>query len=200
MKTKPVLRLATLVSLSLALFSFSKPSPVKFKVDTQSSTLTWTGKKVTGQHTGTIAIASGELTAEGKIIKDGTFEIDLNSLAVSDIKDPKDNSKLVGHLKSEDFFAVSKYPKANFVIGFISPKSGNDYTIKGKLTIKGKTNEIEFPATITNDGKSITATAKIIVNRAKYDIRYGSKSFFDNLGDKVIYDDFELDLKLVASL
>jgi polyisoprenoid-binding protein YceI len=144
------------VPLSLAAFfaflAFIIPPPAsKFKVDTKASTLTWLGKKVTGQHTGTIGISSGELIGEGKSIKEGSFEIDVNSLTVTDIADPGSNAKLVGHLKADDFFGVSKFPKATFVISSISPKSGNDYTVKGKLTIKGKTNDIEFPAVITND-------------------------------------------------
>ncbi|MBX2897346.1 MAG: YceI family protein [Cyclobacteriaceae bacterium] len=200
MKTKTIFNLAVLALFAITFFSFTEPpAPVKFKVDAQASSLTWTGKKVTGQHTGTIAIASGELTADGKLLKEGTFEIDVNSITVTDITDKDGNAKLVGHLKSDDFFGASKFPKASFVLTSLTQKSGNEYAVKGKLTIKGKTNEIEFPATIINDGKKVTATAKIVVDRTKYDIRYGSKNFFDNLGDKAIYDDFELDLKLVAN-
>jgi polyisoprenoid-binding protein YceI len=183
-----------------AFLAFIVPPPTsKFKVDTKASTLTWLGKKVTGQHTGTIGISSGELVGEGKSIKEGSFEIDLNSITVTDITDPGSNAKLVSHLKADDFFAASKFPKAAFVISSISPKSGNDYTVKGKLTIKGKTNDIEFPATISNDGKQVTANAKIVVDRTKFDIRYGSKTFFENIGDKAISDEFELTLKLVAN-
>ncbi|MBN8575998.1 MAG: YceI family protein [Cytophagales bacterium] len=200
MKTKTIFSLAVLALFAITFFSFTEPPALaKFKVDPQASSLTWTGKKVTGQHTGTIAIASGELTADGKLVKEGTFEIDVNSLTVTDITDKDSNAKLVGHLKSDDFFGTTKFPKASFVLTSLTQKSGNEYLVKGKLTIKGKTNDVEFPATIVNDGKKVTATAKIIVDRTKYDIRYGSKSFFDNLGDKAIYDDFELDLKLVAN-
>ena len=201
MKTKINLNYVPLsLAAVFAFLAFIIPPPAsKFKVDTKASTLTWLGKKVTGQHTGTIGISSGELIGEGKSIKEGSFEIDVNSLTVTDIADPGSNAKLVGHLKADDFFGVSKFPKATFVISSISPKSGNDYTVKGKLTIKGKTNDIEFPATITNDGKKVTANAKIVVDRTKFDIRYGSKTFFENIGDKAISDEFELTLKLVAN-
>ena len=201
MKTKINLNYVPLsLAAVFAFLAFIIPPPAsKFKVDTKASTLTWLGKKVTGQHTGTIGISSGELIGEGKSIKEGSFEIDVNSLTVTDIADPDSNAKLVGHLKADDFFGVSKFPKATFVISSISPKSGNDYTVKGKLTIKGKTNDIEFPATITNDGKKVTANAKIVVDRTKFDIRYGSKTFFENIGDKAISDEFELTLKLVAN-
>jgi len=201
MKTKPVLSIAALTLVTFLFVAFVAPPPVtKFKADVKSSSLLWTGKKVTGQHNGTISLSSGELIAEGKTIKGGSFEIDVTSLAVTDLTDKSYNDKLVTHLKSDDFFGATKYPKATFTIASVSPNSGDQYLIKGDLTIKGKTNPIEFSATIVLTDKQVTAKAKIIVNRAKYDIRYGSKSFFDNLGDKVIYDDFELDLNLVATL
>jgi polyisoprenoid-binding protein YceI len=198
MKTKFIFVIAVL-AISISFLSFvGPPAIIKYKVDTKQSTLLWTGKKVTGQHNGTISIASGEFAAEGNLIKEGTFEINVASLTDSDITDAEGNAKLVKHLKSDDFFGVEKFPTANFVITSVAPKSGNEYIVKGNLTIKGKTNEIEFPAVIVTEGKSVIATAKITVDRSKYDIRYGSRSFFDNLGDKYIYDEFELDLKLVG--
>lgn len=200
MKTKTIYSLAVLALFALTFFAFTEsPTVAKFKVDPQASSLIWTGKKLTGQHTGTIAIALGELTTDGKLVKEATFEIDVNSITVTDITDNDGNAKLVGHLKSDDFFGTTKFPKASFVLTSLTQKSGNEYLVKGKLTIKGKSNDIEFPATIVNDGKKVTATARIVVDRTKFDIRYGSESFFDNLGDKVIYDDFELELKLVAN-
>ena len=197
MKTKTIAVLLTF--LAAVNFSFAPPAPVKYKVDTKQSTLLWTGKKVTGQHNGTISIESGELVADDKSIKEGSFNIDVKSITVTDLTDATSNQKLVNHLKNDDFFGVEKFPTASFALTSATLRSGNEYLVKGRLTIKGKTNDIEFPATISKDGKTIVATAKITVDRAKYDIRYGSKSFFDNLGDKYIYDDFELDLKLVAS-
>ncbi|HEY9047297.1 MAG TPA: YceI family protein [Ohtaekwangia sp.] len=200
MKNAHLFRATIFALMVVTLLSFTKPAPVKFKVDPKASTLVWTGKKVTGQHTGTVPLSAGELTTEGKIIKQGTFEIDLASLTVTDLKDAGANGKLVGHLKNEDFFNVAKFPKATFTIASVTPKAGDEYIVKGKLTIKGITNDIEFPATIKNDGKKLTAKAKIVVDRTKYDIRYGSSSFFDNLGDKAISNDFELDLDLVAGV
>jgi len=199
MKTKPVLSFALIILFISSLVSFANPPAAsKFKVDTKASTLVWTGKKFTGQHTGNVQLSSGELTAEGKTVKQGTFEIDLNTITSTDVTDPNYNAKLIGHLKNDDFFGVDKFPKASFVITSITPKSGDEYQVKGKLTIKGITNDIEFPATIKNDGKKLNATAKITVDRSKYNIRYNSASFFENLGDKVIDDEFLLDLNLVA--
>ena len=199
MKTKSIFNIAlAILSISSLLAFTNPPATTKYKVDTKSSTLAWTGKKFTGQHTGNVQLSSGELIAEGKTVKQGNFEIDLNTITSTDVTDPNYNAKLVGHLKNDDFFGVDKFPKASFVLSSITPKAGDEYFVKGKLTIKGITNDIEFPATIKNDGKNLNATAKIIVDRSKYNIKYNSSSFFENLGDKVIYDDFELDLNLVA--
>jgi polyisoprenoid-binding protein YceI len=199
MKTKSLFYTSFVAFIITTLFAFTTPpATTKFKVDTKSSTLVWTGKKFTGQHTGNVQLSSGELVAEGKTVKQGNFEIDLNTITSTDVTDPTYNAKLIGHLKNDDFFGVDKFPKASFVLSSITPKTGDEYLVKGKLTIKGITNDIEFPAIIKNDGKKVNATAKIIVDRSKYNIKYNSASFFENLGDKVIYDDFELDLNLVA--
>ncbi len=199
MKTKSIFQFAYAFLLITSLFAFTNPpATTKYKVDTKASTLVWTGKKFTGQHTGNVQLSSGELISEGKAVKQGNFEIDLTTITNTDVTDATYNAKLVGHLKNDDFFGVDKFPKASFVVSSITPKSGSDYLVKGKLTIKGITNDIEFPAVIKNDGKKVTATAKVIIDRSKYNIKYNSASFFENLGDKVIYDDFELDLNLVA--
>ena len=147
--------MTTLSLLALAAFtlSFTELPPAKYQVDTKASTLVWTATKVTGSHTGTAPLQGGDLVAEGKVVKHGTFDIDLSSLTVTDIKDPSSNAKLTGHLKSEDFFNTAAHPKASFAISSVTPKSGDDYAIKGKLTIKGITKDIEFPATVKLEGK-----------------------------------------------
>ncbi|ASZ09951.1 YceI family protein [Chitinophaga pendula] len=169
-----------------------------YHVDVQHSQLTWTGHKVTGQHSGNIAVSKGDFNVENNKVKSGSFQLDTRSITVTDITDKDGNSKLLGHLKGDDFFAVEKYPSAAFVTTSITPGSGNSYDVKGKLTIKGITQDISFPATITVDNNQLVAKANIKVDRTKYDIKFHSKRFFDNLGDKVIYDDFDLDITLVA--
>jgi len=187
--------LATLTVLLLSAFTLAT---TEFKVDTKQSKVTWTGKKVTGEHTGTIAISEGKLISDGKTFTGGSFSIDMNSITCSDLTDAEYNGKLVGHLKSDDFFSTEKYPVSTFTITSVTSKGKDQYSVKGNLTIKGITKELVFPATIQTSGNKITAKAKIIVDRAKYDIRYGSGSFFDNLGDKAINDEFELNVELVA--
>jgi polyisoprenoid-binding protein YceI len=172
---------------------------VTYKVNAEQSKLTWLAKKVTGEHSGTINVTSGSLALDNKVLKGGSFELDTKTIAVTDLTDKETNAKLLGHLKSDDFFAVEKFGKANFNITSVQSTGAGTYDVKGKLTIKGITNEISFPATVKQEGNKVIANAKIIVDRTKYDIKFRSKSFFENLGDKTIYDDFELNVQLVAN-
>jgi polyisoprenoid-binding protein YceI len=170
-----------------------------FKVDNQTSKLNWLAKKATGDHNGEVKISNGLFTAENNVLKSGTFDIDLNTITDADLTDQASNDKLVSTLKSETFFSTDKFPKASFVITSATKTSGQNYDIKGRLTIKGITNDVSFPATIAVDGKKLNATAKITVDRTKYDIKFRSKNFFENLGDKVIYDNFDLNVNLTAN-
>jgi len=176
----------------------NKGNDTVYTVDSQSSKLVWTGKKVTGEHTGNISLSTGSLVTANNKLKSGTFEIDLTSLTVTDLTDKDYNAKLVGHLKADDFFSVEKFPKAKFVTTSVVPKGGENYEISGKLTIKGITNEVKFPATVKVEKNKTTAQAKILVDRTKYDIKFRSKNFFENLGDKAIDNDFQLAVNLVA--
>jgi polyisoprenoid-binding protein YceI len=184
--------LALLVAaITFAAFTFKETT---FKIDSQKSKITWFGKKVTGSHNGTVNLAEGNLTTNGKKLTGGTFTIDMTSL-----KDADANARLENHLKSDDFFSTEKFPTATLVTSKIESKGGDQYAVKGILTIKGIANEIEFPATIKVSKGEISAQAKIIVDRTKFDIRYRSGNFFQNLGDKVIEDNFELNVNLVGT-
>lgn len=174
-----------------------------YKVDVAKSDVKWHAKKVTGEHMGTIALKSGQMLVNGNKITGGTFVIDMNSIACTDIKDAEYNKKLVGHLKSDDFFSVEKHNTATFKITGVKPiakaAAGQpNYTVTGDLTIKGITNPISFPATVSVKDGVASAKADVTINRAKYDVRYGSNSFFDDLGDKAIYDDFVVTLDVTA--
>lgn len=171
---------------------------VAYKVDAAKSVVKWHAKKVTGEHFGTVALANGSLNVDGAKVTGGSFEIDLTTIKCDDVTDAGYNAKLVGHLKSDDFFSVEKNPKAKFVIKKVDG-SGANINITGDMTIKGITQSITFPATVKADAKGVSANAKITLDRTKWDIRYGSKKFFDSIGDKAIYDDFEIDLTLAAA-
>lgn len=207
-------RLATLFFIGGAtvLMSFASPAtekPVKaakyaaaravYQVDNQQSKLSWLAKKVTGSHTGNIGISAGQLELDNNVLKGGSFTLDTRSITVTDITNPEANGKLTGHLKSDDFFSVEKHPTASFVITSVTPKGAGAYDVNGKLTIKGITNAISFPADVTVAGNQATAKATIKVDRTKFDIKYRSTNFFENLGDKAIYDDFTIDVVLVAN-
>lgn len=203
-KQNKSIRMANLKNLAVLLlagsiYAFAPFKTVSYKVDSQNSKLNWQAKKATGQHSGTIAVSSGTFNVENNVLKGGSFELDTKTITVTDITDPESNGKLLGHLKSDDFFGVEKFPKATFVITSAKPGAAGLYDIKGKLTIKGVTNEVSFPATVKVEPSRLTANAKITVDRSKYGIKFRSKSFFENLGDKLIYDDFDLNVALVAS-
>ena len=176
-----------------------KEKTTTYRVDPAQSTLTWTGKKVTGQHTGNVKLSDGSLVFEGTTVKSGSFDIDVASITVTDIADKTSNEKLVGHLKADDFFGTEKHPKATFVTTKVVTKGNNQYDVTGDLTIKGITHPVTFPATIKNESSKVTADAKITIDRTKYGIKFKSASFFENLGDKAIEDNFILDVHLIAN-
>lgn len=168
-------------------------------VITQESQIEWLGKKVTGDHYGTISISKGDLQLENDVLTGGSFEIDMNSIVSKDVENPEYNQKLVGHLKSDDFFGVEKYPTAKFEITGVEKKGTTKYLVQGNITIKGITKSISFPTQLAIYGDKASATATITIDRSDFNIKYGSGSFFDGLGDKMIYDEFTLDVTLVAN-
>lgn len=175
--------------------AFAKP----VNVDTKKSVINWVGKKVTGQHNGRLWLKSGSVDMDKNNIKGGTFVIDMTSIKDDDLKDPEYNAKLTGHLKSDDFFGVQKYPTSTFKITSVKPiSSGGTHEITGDLTIKGITKSISFPAQVDIKGAKATAKGKIKVDRTQFDVKYGSGKFFENLGDKMINDEFELELDLTT--
>lgn len=169
--------------------------PVSYKVDLEKSSLTWAAKKLTGGHNGTIDLQSGDLLFNGKKLAGGNFSINMTT-----IKDADKSANLEKHLKADDFFGVDKFAASTFVIKKIAEGSGNIVNVTGDLTIKGITNSITFPAAVVwNADGSVTATAdKVVVDRTKFGIKFRSKGMFPDIGDKMIYDEFELAIKLVA--
>lgn len=173
---------------------------VSYKVDAAKSSLKWNAKKVTGEHSGTIALGNGSIMVDGAKLTGGSFEADMKSMACTDITDAGYNAKLMGHLQSDDFFSIAKHPKAMFKITKVTPGTGaGNFNVTGDMTIKGITKPITFPAKVKVEGGVATATAQIVVDRTAFDIKYNSKKFFETIGDKMIYDDFTLDLVLTAS-
>jgi polyisoprenoid-binding protein YceI len=161
------------------------------KVDASKSSINWVGKKVAGQHSGTVNLKDGTLVFNGPKLKGGAFTVDMPSLTATDLSGEY-QGKLNGHLKADDFFGTEKFPTATLVFKKIAVKGANTFSVTGDLTIKGVTNPVTFDLATTAN----SATTKFNVDRTKYGIRYGSKSFFDSIGDKAIDDEFELSVAL----
>src|SRR5882724_2907239 len=159
----------------------------KFKIVNTQSNIDWVGKKVTGAHNGTIAVKEGEIVLKDGKLTGGRLTIDTTSIKILDITDPATNAQFAGHLASDDFFASEQYPEAYFNINAV-----HDSRVEGDLTIKGITQPASFDVEVNVAGDSLTATGKIIVDRTRYGMKFRSGNFFQNLGDTLIYNDFEL--------
>ena len=187
MKNLKSIAIALLVTVS----AFTANAQDK-KINTSKSTITWVGKKVTGQHSGTIAFKDGVLKFKSNKLTGGNFTVDMNSINVTDLKAGEGKEKLEGHLKAADFFGTDKFATSKVVFKTVTPKSAGVYTVVADLTIKNVTKPVTFDITVAKN----TATAAFKVDRTKYGIEYNSGSIFSGLGDKTIYDDFELNVNL----
>lgn len=162
---------------------------VKKEVNTETSKVTWKAYKVTGSHHGTVDLKEGFLTFDDDKLTGGEFIVDMSTLVSTDLEgDPENKQKLEGHLNSDDFFHTEKHATSKMVFTDVKSTGKNSYEVTGDLTIKGITKPVTFDVSVY--GNKATATLK--VDRAEHDVRYGSGSFFDNLGDKTIYDEFDL--------
>lgn len=172
------------------------------KVDAAQSTFKWHAKKVTGEHNGTVMFQGGELSLSNNTLAGGVFVIDMTTINNLDLTGEW-HDKLVGHLKGDEFFAVEKNKTATLKIKSVEAINGaapgtNNYNIKADLTIKGITAEISFPAMVIITKGQVIANADFMIDRTKYDIKYGSKSFFQDIGNKAIDDEFNVKVRIVA--
>lgn len=165
----------------------------KFEIVSTQSNIDWVGRKVTGAHNGTIAIKNGELLLNDGRLTGGKFIVDTTSIKILDVTDPATNAQFAGHLASDDFFSSQKHPEATLEITSVS---GNH--IEGNLTIKDITHPVGFDAVVDVAGDLLTATGKLVIDRTKYEMKFRSGNFFQNLGDTLIYNDFELNVSLTA--
>ncbi|MCX2839366.1 YceI family protein [Salinimicrobium sp. MT39] len=176
-----------------------------YEIDTTASTIEWRGTKPTGEHVGTINIEDGTLMATTEEITSGRVVIDMNSITVTDEgMEEKDKRSLEDHLKGTvegketDFFNVNKYPTATFEITGVTEENGQK-VLQGNLTLKEETKNIQFPVNTEINGETITLKSEtFIIDRTNWGVNYGSKSVFDNLGDKFISDEMELTVNVTA--
>jgi polyisoprenoid-binding protein YceI len=190
MKQSLILLIAFFSTMSL-----TAATPVDSRsIDVEASSITWVGKKVTGSHTGLINLKSGEIKMdENGNLSSAQFLIDMTSIRCTDLEGDS-AAKLEGHLKSDDFFGIAQFETAKLdVKRFVPNGRTGEYKAIADLTIKGITKEIKFYVMTTKGG----AKANITVDRTDFNVKYGSGSFFDNLGDKTIYDNFDLAVNLV---
>jgi polyisoprenoid-binding protein YceI len=177
----------------------------QLQLDPASSQVKWEGRKkiVDSKHFGTIGVKEGSFTLKNGELTAGTVVIDMNSIQNEDVEDEGYRAKLVGHLKSEDFFEVEKFPTATFQLTRVKAlkagKGGATHELSGDLTLKGKTQPVTLQARVEKTGKGMEGTADLTLDRTRWDVRYGSDKFFKSLGDKVIHDEIKLQLKLVAA-
>lgn len=164
-----------------------------FEIIAAQSNIDWVGRKVTGAHNGTIAVKWGEVVLTDDKITGGIFVIDTTSIKILDVTDPATNAQFAGHLASDDFFSTEKYPEASLEI--TSVWGGH---IEGNLTIKGITHPASLEAVITASDDTLRAIGKLIIDRTKYGMKFRSANFFKDLGDTLIYNNFELTITITA--
>jgi polyisoprenoid-binding protein YceI len=171
-----------------------------YTVDTAASNVLWYGSKPIGaSESGTVDIAEGQLNFLGGELVDGVMVIDMQTIATTSQTGGM-AQQLLDHLSSDDFFGVATYPTATLLLKSAEPTEvENQYLVTADLTIKEITKEIEFITDVVVDGEMITANADIVVDRADFDVRYGSGSFFSNLGNDLISDEMEITVVLVAT-
>lgn len=194
------MKLITTLILAFGTFIATNENVAPASVNKTESTITWKASKVTGEHWGYVPISDAELDYAAGKITGGSFEMDMTNLTVEDLTDPKSKGNLTNHLKSDDFFSAEKFNKSTFTITDVKTTNGTDYNITGDLTIKGITQPVTFPAKASVSGNKLTATGAITFDRTKFDIKFRSGSYFENLADKMIYDEVKLDVKLVATI
>ncbi|GAB3234892.1 YceI family protein [Algoriphagus aestuariicola] len=195
------MKLITTLILAVGTFFAATTEPLApATVNKTESSVKWMAEKVTGKHWGFVPMSDAQLDVASGKITGGSFEMDMVNLTVEDLTDPKSKGNLTNHLKSDDFFSVEKFNTSTFQIKEAKTSNGTDYTISGDLTIKGITQPISFPAKVSVSGNQLTAAGEITFDRTKFDIKYRSSNFFENLADKAIYDEVKLEVKLVATI
>ncbi|NAS29648.1 YceI family protein [Flavobacteriaceae bacterium R38] len=186
MKNK-ILNIGLTLVIAFSTLAFTTLNEEKKEIKVANSKVTWKGYKVTGSHYGSIALKSGHFMFDGDKLTGGEFIIDMTTISSEDLSG-KAKANFDGHMKSEDFFNVANNPTSSLVITKVKSNGKNAYKVTGNLTIKGKTEKIAFDLSIYGS----KATGALKIDRTKFGLRYGSGSFFDNLGDKTIYDEFDL--------
>jgi polyisoprenoid-binding protein YceI len=192
------------LTLAPAAFATQAPASTTLSVDTATSSVSWTGKKVVGSaHNGSVKVEKGTFVTKNGTPVSGDVAIDLNTITNQDLTDAGYNAKLVGHLKSEDFFDVAKFKNVNLKLTKITllknaAAGAPNLSYEGDLTIKGVTKKVSGLANYKATDTGFSTTGELKVDRTDFGLKYGSGKFFKDLGDKVIADEIALSFNLVA--
>lgn len=195
---KMFMSMMLVLTTSFTVVAQDKPMATTYKVDSSASSVKWVGTKLKGQHAGTVSTKDGFFTYQGDIITAGEINVDMSTMTVTDIPVTDEmNAKLLGHLKSPDFFNVEKYPDAKLVITG-SEKTKTGLKVKGNLTFIGKTNPIEFDAIVNKTESQVVTKSGVKLDRTKWGLKYNSGNFFKDLGDKLINNEFTIEVDILA--
>ena len=181
--------------LSLILFLFSCSLIFgQQKVDVSASNIKWTGSQISGKsHFGSLKFKTGNITIKNNVVESGIFVVDMTSLSVDDLEG-RGKKSLEGHLNSDDFFSVESFPTSSLIISSGKQSGPSSFDVSGTLTIKGVSQGVSFSLNLEENN---SASAKLTFDRSKFNVRYGSGSFFENLGDKLILDNIDLEISLL---
>jgi rhodanese-related sulfurtransferase len=173
-------------------------------IDLRESRVQWTGRNLLNHHTGCIALKSGSLTLSGGRLTGGRFAFDMTAITCDDLAGDSLHDVLVRHLLDHDFFDAAVFPEADFILTGADPVSGAtpgspNLRVKGRLTLKGVTGDLEFLACtgITADGK-LAAQATLSFDRTCWNVFYGSGKWFHRLGGHLVNDLIELQIRIVS--
>ena len=200
MKNKGILIFIILLMTSAsAWFLFNKYRVVIPPVDVAKSEIGWSGKSVSGAHTGKIGLKKAELRFQNDKLVGGMFEADMKAITVTDISDPEENKGLKDHLENEDFFAAEKYPTASFRITESASSGDGLYRVKGIMKIKEKEQELAFDVKVFPIGKTgRRATATVPFDRTLFGIEYAAKDKPGSEKDWFIYNEILLNINIIS--
>ena len=193
-------KLSLLLVVALSVFSFTTAHIDSYMADTKKSSVKWTGSKIVGDtHYGNIFISKGAVMMDHGKLVGANFVIDMNSMTCTDIESKKYNAKLISHLKNDDFFDVEKFPNASFKLITAKKIAEGKFMVNGEIMIKEFKDVVSFEMDATERNGTISTSGKFTFDRTKFDVIYGSGTFFDNLGDKAINNDVTIQFNIVAN-
>ena len=186
-------------ALTLTSFANNDEGTTRYKVDASASEITWHATKVTGEHMGTVGLLNGYMSVEDGELIAANVIANMETIVCTDLEGEW-GDKLIGHLVSEDFFHVGEHKTSAFSLHELTATPDGDAThsVTGNFTIRGITQSVTFPANVTEKDDTLSIQGEVVLDRSQFDVKYGSGSFFDNLGDNLIHDNFTVGFNLVA--